>query len=324
MVYTQVMDLPEENANINLTKNRNKTLIFWKAVMFLSFITWGLFSYTLYFGHRAQKDTSLSKVNIVNQDTQKIEMDDSQVSTSTPPPNSTASTPAPLRVNFAPLTSTLSVAGVIQYTNQHRAENGLAPLVQNSKLDVSALIKAKDMLDNQYFEHESPTGVGAGDLAASVGYSYLLVGENLALGGFASDTDLVQGWMNSPGHRANILNSEYSDIGVSVLRGTFEGHEVWFGVQHFGRPLSECILPSEDIKNAINANEARLDVLSSELDVLEAYLNSSDPTTQEYANKVNEYNGKVNEYNALLEETKGQINSYNTQASDFNICAGIN
>jgi uncharacterized protein YkwD len=93
------------------------------------------------------------------------------------------------------------------------------------------------MFENQYFAHESPTGEKVSDLAKKFGYDFLLIGENLAMGNFSSDEDLVLAWMESPGHRENILNEKYQEIGVAVKKGIFEGKEVWIAVQHFGLPF---------------------------------------------------------------------------------------
>ena len=156
---------------------------------------------------------------------------------------SQVSLPGPLRDirSSQTLAEKMDASVVIQITNQQRQLNGsLPPLKNNFTLSQSAMIKARDMLDLQYFEHESPFGVAVGDLARRVGYGYISVGENLAMGTFRSEQDLVNAWMNSPGHRANILNKNYTEIGVAVIRGVFEGKPIWMSVQHFGRPLTDC------------------------------------------------------------------------------------
>lgn len=226
---------------------------------------------------------------------------------------------AKVEVEFG--TSFLTVDGVVKYTNEHRAQNGLRALSSNTKLNLSALRKAQDMFDKQYFEHDSPTGVGVDDLAKNVGYSYIMIGENLALGNFENDKVLVQGWMDSPGHRANILGGKYTEIGVAVLKGTYQGRPTWMAVQHFGKPLADCASPSENIKNQIEINNARLTQLESELSAQKSDLENTPKSDPSYNQKVESYNAKVGEYNALVEETKGMVNDYNSQIENFNKCA---
>ena len=125
---------------------------------------------------------------------------------------------------------------IIEETNVQRKTNGLPALSENATLDEVAKSKAYDMFRNQYFDHVSPTGVGPEELAESLGYNYSFQGENLLMGNFISEKAMVQDWMNSPGHRANILNSHYTEIGVSVVKEKYKGKTVWIGVQEFGSP----------------------------------------------------------------------------------------
>jgi len=107
----------------------------------------------------------------------------------------------------------LTVKGVIDNTNKQRALNGDLPVLkENFKLNFSAEKKLQDMFVKQYFEHNSPEGIGVGDLGLQAGYEYIIIGENLALGNFKDDASLVDAWMASPGHRANILNKKYTEI----------------------------------------------------------------------------------------------------------------
>src|SRR3989344_4089272 len=118
--------------------------------------------------------------------------------------------PPPLRSPTTSSGAPITVAGTIKATNAARASNGLPPLVENSKLDTAARAKVADMFELQYFEHVSPTGRNVSNLVKDVQYEFIAVGENLALGNYKDDQDLVTAWMNSPGHRANILNSRYT------------------------------------------------------------------------------------------------------------------
>ena len=130
---------------------------------------------------------------------------------------------------------------IISETNLQRQENGDLPaLKENTDLDETASAKAADIFKNQYFEHVSPSGVDPGKLVESYGYDYIVEGENLILGNFSSEKEVVADWMASPGHRANILNNRYTEIGVAIVKGTYKGEESWVGVQEFGLPLSTC------------------------------------------------------------------------------------
>lgn len=229
--------------------------------------------------------------------------------------------PPPLRASQEDANALLTVAGVIERTNSQREQNGLPSLQENPRLNTSAAIKAEDMLREQYFAHESPSGVKIADLARDVGYDFILIGENLALGNFKDDEVLVQAWMDSPGHRANILNPKYQEIGVAVVRGVFEGKNTWFAVQHFGEPLSACSEPSSALKLLIESNQDQLLTLQSELDSLKREIESMRPRQADYNQKINEYNVLVSQYNSLFEKTKSLVEQYNSQVKDFNACA---
>ncbi len=232
-------------------------------------------------------------------------------------------TPPPLRSDSQEEQSFLTRLGVIKFTNIERVKAGLLPLKENAELDISSGIKAKDMLDKQYFAHESPSGIGVADLAERTGYEFILIGENLALGNFKDDQALVQAWMDSPGHRANILNTKYKDIGVSVIKGTFEGRTTWFAVQHFGFPSSACPEPSQSLENQINIEKNQAQGLQTSLDSLRVEIESSGLKRRDYNQKVQQYNDLVSQYNNLNAEIKILLDQYNNQIWVFNNCAGL-
>ena len=146
--------------------------------------------------------------------------------------------PPPLNIGGSEQPVVLLQSKIISQTNLQRQENGNLPaLVENAELDKAAAAKANDMFLHQYFEHVSPTGVDPGKLVQSYGYEYIVAGENLILGNFSSEAEVLGDWMNSPGHRANILNIRYTEIGASIIKGTYEGQTVWIGAQEFGLPV---------------------------------------------------------------------------------------
>lgn len=238
------------------------------------------------------------------------------------------SAPPPLRVPDKPKNVpaprlALSAGGTIGATNARRTEGGLPPLQENALLAGAAAAKARDMLEQQYFDHISPSGAGPADLVRRTGYDFLAVGENLALGDFDDDTDLVQAWMDSPGHRANILSKKYAEIGAAVLKGVFEGREVWFAVQEFGLPASVCPEPDQPLKAKIEDAQTRIDMLAALLQEKRAELEElkarRDP---DYNRQAAEYNELVRQYNGLIEDTRALVASYNRNVLDFNTCIG--
>lgn len=230
-------------------------------------------------------------------------------------------TPPPLRAENESPRSFLTNDGIIEWTNIQRTNQGLLPLKENSLLNEAALAKTQDMLKDQYFAHESLSGLGVGDLADNAGYKFIMIGENLALGNFENNQVLVQAWMDSPGHRANILNQQYQEIGVSVVKGIYEGSSTWLAVQHFGLPLSACPQPNLFLKEKIDSNQAEIKSLQVAIVSLESELKSIKRRDRETYNlKVEEYNNLISRYNALVNETKSLVEQYNLQISLFNDC----
>lgn len=107
---------------------------------------------------------------------------------------------------------------VIQLTNQQRAKNGLPALTANWELSRVARYKANDMRDKNYFSHTSPTYGSPFTMMKNFGIAYRAAGENIAAGQ-ATAQEVVTAWMNSPGHRANILSQNYTQIGVGYSKG---------------------------------------------------------------------------------------------------------
>lgn len=242
----------------------------------------------------------------------------------TPPPFKNVATNSGARSKQQ---STLSVAGVISWTNNQRRLNGSpAALKQNALLNNAAKVKLNDLFAKQYFEHISPSGVGPSDLARQAGYAYISIGENLALGDFESDQALVQDWMNSPGHRANILNKDFTEIGVAVGQGQYQGKQVWIAVQEFGRPVSSCPVVDQNLKAQIAELQGEVDSLQPQLAPLKAQIDSAKTQTQAdydaYNKLVDQYNNLVKVYNNEVDSLKLSTNQYNAQVAAYNSCAG--
>lgn len=233
--------------------------------------------------------------------------------------------PGPLENKDGSQDAYLTKDGVISRTNLMREREGLPPLSENELLNQSAKEKLDDMFEDQYFEHIAPDGTTPTEVIVSVGYDYITTGENLALGNFPDDTALVQGWMDSPGHRANILHQSYQEIGVAVGQGIYQGRQTWLAVQHFGRPLSACPYPDSSLKSHIDQLISDAETLKSTIDSQKQTLEESDPETEEerreYNRQVDEYNSNVSEYNSILDTLRSQTDNYNNQVSNFNTCA---
>ncbi|WP_245570818.1 CAP domain-containing protein [Anaerovorax odorimutans] len=121
---------------------------------------------------------------------------------------------------------------VADLVNKERAANGLSALTVNSKLSEVAEKKAEDMRDKNYFSHTSPTYGSPFDMMKQFGITYTAAGENIAKGQ-KSPESVMDGWMNSEGHRANILNSNFTEIGIGYVTDS-NGNTYW--VQMFIRP----------------------------------------------------------------------------------------
>jgi hypothetical protein len=118
-------------------------------------------------------------------------------------------------------------------TNKERGNVGVGSLVNNDMLSQAASAKAQDMFDYNYWAHNSPSGKTPWVFIKSAGYSYIYAGENLARG-FSTPEDVVKAWMASPDHRANMLSSNYRDVGFAVRTGTLNGEETVLIVEEFG------------------------------------------------------------------------------------------
>lgn len=146
------------------------------------------------------------------------------------------------------LSSAVLPAVVVDKTNQERQGESLAPLVRNTVLDAAAKQKAEDMAKNGYFAHYSPTGISPWHWFNEAGYQYVHAGENLAVH-FTDSKAVVEAWMRSPTHRANIVNQNYREIGVGTAQGTYEGYDTIFVVQLFGTPGQ--VAATEPVETAI-------------------------------------------------------------------------
>ncbi len=137
----------------------------------------------------------------------------------------------PKSIFFAAITKN----ALIEFTNQKRESLGIHSLKENSKLDEAAYLKANDILEKDYFSHQSPEGLSPWYWFKKTGYNYQLAGENLAIG-FLDSEEVIQAWLDSPSHKKNLLEKNYEEMGIAVMKGEFGGNETTVVVQLFGTP----------------------------------------------------------------------------------------
>lgn len=135
--------------------------------------------------------------------------------------------------NILGIATNISTVDLLSLTNQKRLEAGLSPLSLNNQLSQAAANKASDMFKNNYWAHFGPNGSSPWEFILTSGYQYIYAGENLAKD-FDDSNGVVNAWMNSSTHKANILKSEYQDVGFAVINGTLNGQETTLVIQMFG------------------------------------------------------------------------------------------
>ena len=126
-------------------------------------------------------------------------------------------------------------AVLVDLTNGDRGAGSLGGLAISPVLTIAAQAKADDMAAKGYFAHVSPEGKDPWYWFRQQGYTFLYAGENLAVD-FSDSIDVERAWMNSPTHRANILNGNFTQIGIATARGVYQGRATTFVVQMFGLP----------------------------------------------------------------------------------------
>lgn len=141
--------------------------------------------------------------------------------------------------------SSITKESIISLVNQSRKESNIGALEENEKLDQAAKEKLEDMFKNNYFSHNSPSGVTPWFWIEKAEYDYHYAGENLALG-FASVESEHKAWMESPSHRKNILNPNYKEIGVAVGEGKINNNVVTVAVQMFGARMENSAGSKEE------------------------------------------------------------------------------
>lgn len=166
------------------------------------------------------------------------------------------------------LGASISASVLIDYTNDSRLAYNQPPLVRSEKLDHAALLKGEDMVERGYFSHESPEGITPWHWFKEVGYNFLYAGENLAVD-FTESKDVEQAWLDSPTHRANLLNVKFREIGIATVNGVYENNPTIYVVQMFGTPAKA------EVKKAIPAVVATTTIVTKTRPVVATMVSTS-------------------------------------------------
>ena len=157
-------------------------------------------------------------------------------------------------VGIVPTTTTaLGVSEIIDLSNAARVGNDLPAFSYNEQLATAAQAKAEHMKSNQYFEHTAPDGTTGWYFIEQSGYVYISAGENLAATNEGSSA-VVNGWMNSPGHRANLLSKEYLEVGYGIVYpDSFDKYRgIYFVVALYGIPKNGVVTVPLSLTNTPN------------------------------------------------------------------------
>jgi uncharacterized protein YkwD len=205
---------------------------------------------------------------------------------------------------------------IINLANQAREKEGLSSLKENPKLSQSAMRKAQHMRDNDYFEHTSPNGIQPWYFAEKAGYEYKVFGENLAEGFFSAES-VHKGWMDSPGHRENILSEEFEEIGVGILDFKREGKPSYLIVQHFASPIKQN--PQETINICDLESKENCEEAENRLEEVEEIIEEQEQILDEALERGAEDESleRIEDNLEKLKETKDEIEDYIKECNDF-------
>ncbi len=215
----------------------------------------------------------------------------------------------------------LTKEGIIEETNRQRKLFEREVLSENEKLNQIAEKKLDNMFKEQYFAHISPNGLGVSDIAKETTYDYLIIGDNLALGTYKDDESVVDAWMNSKGHKENILMERYTEIGVAAKKGIYEEREIWIAVQVFAMPSSACPEIDEDLEKEIKEMEKEVREKEEKLKNLRDEINNiKEKGSELHIKKSEEYNVLLKEQKNLVDELNKLVDKYNKQVEIRNNC----
>jgi len=161
---------------------------------------------------------------------------------------------SPIEPSGEPLASeqpaSVRAASVFALSNNERTSEGVSQLSQNPLLMRAAQLKAEDMGKESYYAHVSPDGETPMHWLDLVGYKYLYVGENLTAN-IMNEESVVSAWMGSPGHRRNLLDPKFTQMGIGVAEGTYKGKDALFVVQMLATPKPVALPPKPKPKPTV-------------------------------------------------------------------------
>lgn len=231
----------------------------------------------------------------------------------------------------------LSASEIIRLTNEYRISLGLSPLLENYQLNRAAEYRASDMIINGYFAHNNPrTGEGPKDAILYQHYDYMMYAENIAMGNWQSSRHIVDGWINSPGHRQNIEQPNAKEIGVAVIQDKntpFGQPPVYYGVQLFASPKPNCQEPNHADFIMLQKMRSKNDSLWKNVQVYAEDLKILKENIGREHNRnaknflIDKHNQLIPVFNNLLSEAKSvQANlrlleyTYNQDVHRYNTC----
>ncbi len=203
------------------------------------------------------------------------------------------------------LVSTILPAVVVDLTNVERDDVASPQLRRNSTLDAAARLKAQHMARNGYFSHFAPDGTSPWHWFKESGYVYAHAGENLAIH-FTDSSEVVEAWMKSPTHKENIVNSDFTEIGVGTAKGEYDGFNTVYVVQLFGTPavpssqseLSPPPVPAtlvSEIEEISREIETLTNAVADVAGVTETVTKASDNTVQQLDDEIIVVSGQTKE-----------------------------
>lgn len=222
--------------------------------------------------------------------------------------------------------SEINSKNILSIINKERNERGLRSLAFDYELNISAQKKSQDMLSNAYFAHTRLDGKPFTYFIDYAGYDYIKTSENLARGNFTTSSEIVEAWMNSIGHRQNILDSTMVDTGIGIVFGEYKGSDTYFITQHFGRPRGTCPIIEKYLEPEIRINNLKGKALYAEIKTLQKTIDeilNNNPSEQDRL-QVKELekslDTKITEYNSIVDSVQSLTLIYNTQVKAFNEC----
>ncbi len=148
----------------------------------------------------------------------------------------------------------LESSQIVELVNQQRTQYNLQNFQIDNKLNQAALLKANDMIQNNYWDHLSPNSQTPWQFITKAGYVYKYAGENLGKD-YYKEEDLVTAWMQSPGHRANILNDKFTQAGIATIQGNINGKSSILVVMLYATPFSDEELAWINSQQAVIVNQ---------------------------------------------------------------------